>query len=99
MRMKSIEIELGRQVAPDRYGPREIDLDLIAYGSLSYTFEGGDKPLTIPHPKTAERRFVLVPLCEIAPRFKLVGLGTVSDLLDQTIADAEDVVRLDDAQL
>lgn len=96
--LKSIECEIGRR-ARQRYGPREIDLDLIAYGSLAYAFEGGEKPLVLPHPKTIERRFVLMPLSEIAPELKLVGLGTVAELLGQTKSQAGDVERLDDAQL
>ncbi|HWA82188.1 MAG TPA: 2-amino-4-hydroxy-6-hydroxymethyldihydropteridine diphosphokinase [Fimbriimonadaceae bacterium] len=97
-RLKEIEAEIGRQ-SRSRYGPREIDLDLIAYGSLSYTFGGGDKPLVVPHPKTAERRFVLAPLFEIDPGYKLVGLGTVSELLAQTNDQAKDVEKLDHANL
>lgn len=96
--LKEIECEVGRQ-ARQRYGPREIDLDLIGYGSLAYTFEGAEKPLTVPHPKTIERRFVLMPLSEIAPHLKLVGLGCVSDLLQQTNSQADDVEKLDDALL
>lgn len=97
-RLKEIEGEIGRE-ARQRYGPREIDLDLIAYGSLSYTFLGGDKPLVVPHPKTAERRFVLMPLFEIDPDYKLVGVGPVAELLVQTNDQANDVERLDHAQL
>lgn len=96
--LKAIEFEIGRQER-DRYGPREIDLDLIAYGSLSYSFDGSEKPLAVPHPKTVERRFVLLPLFEIAPGLKLVGLGEVAKLLDQTKDQADDVLRLDNAQL
>jgi 2-amino-4-hydroxy-6-hydroxymethyldihydropteridine diphosphokinase len=96
--LKTIEAKVGRQKR-ERYGPREIDLDLIAYGALSYSFQGGDKPLTVPHPKTIERRFVLMPLFEIAPNRKLVGLGIVSDLLDQTKEQSDDVERLEHAQL
>jgi 2-amino-4-hydroxy-6-hydroxymethyldihydropteridine diphosphokinase len=96
--LKAIEAEIGRRER-DRYGPREIDLDLIAYGSLSYSFSGGEKELSVPHPKTVERRFVLLPLFEIAPGLKLVGLGDVASLLDQTNDQADDVLRLDDAQL
>lgn len=96
--LKRIEVEIGRR-ARNRYGPREIDLDLIAYGSLSYRFEGGEKPLSVPHPKTAERRFVLEPLFEIAPSLKLVGVGDIEDLLNQTKGQADDVERLEDAQL
>lgn len=96
--LKEIECEVGRQ-ARQRYGPREIDLDLISYGALFYTFGGAEKPLTVPHPKTVERRFVLMPLSEIAPRLKLVGLGLVNELLDQTNSQSNDVERLDDALL
>jgi 2-amino-4-hydroxy-6-hydroxymethyldihydropteridine diphosphokinase len=95
--LKETECETGRRVR-ERYGPREIDLDLIAYGSLAYSFEG-DKALIVPHPKTIERRFVLMPLSEIAPRLKLVGLGAIDDLLEQTNSQSGDVERLDDAQL
>jgi len=97
-KLKQIEKEIGRNPA-QRYGPREIDLDLIAYGSLRYSFAGGDKPLDLPHPKTVERRFVLMPLFEIAPLLLLPGLGRVEELLTQTKDQADDVVRLDDAQL
>lgn len=96
--LKDIEARIGRHER-ERYGPREIDLDLIAFGSLNYTFTGGEKPLTVPHPKTIERRFVLLPLSEIAPHLKLVGLGEVSQLLEQTNDQADDVERLEDAQL
>jgi 2-amino-4-hydroxy-6-hydroxymethyldihydropteridine diphosphokinase len=96
--LKEIECEVGRHKTL-RYGPREIDLDLISYGSLSYCFEGGDKPLVVPHPKTVERRFVVLQLFEIAPAIKLVGLGNVADLLAQTIEQADDVQRIENAQL
>jgi len=97
-RLKEIENEIGRQKT-ERYGPREIDLDLIAFGSLRYEFDGGDKPLSVPHPKVIERRFVLVPLVEIDPGYKLVGLGTAEGLLRQTKVQVNDVQRLDHAEL
>lgn len=46
-----------------RWGPRKIDLDILLYGDLTVSGE----ELTIPHPRLHERRFVLVPLVEIAP--------------------------------
>ena len=62
---RGIERELGR-TPTRRYGPREIDLDIISYGRrLIRTPE-----LTIPHPGTAGRRFVLLPLREIAPYWR-----------------------------
>jgi len=48
-----------------RWGPREIDLDILFYNDLIYN----DAKLAIPHKGIAERDFVLVPLCEIAPDF------------------------------
>ena len=60
--LKSLETALGRRPS-FRYGPRQIDLDILFYDDLVL-----DLPrLTIPHPRLHERAFVLVPLAEIAP--------------------------------
>ena len=59
---KKIEIDLGR-VPAERYGPRLIDIDLLLFGRQEIHTE----TLTIPHPRLAERAFVLVPLNELAP--------------------------------
>jgi 2-amino-4-hydroxy-6-hydroxymethyldihydropteridine diphosphokinase len=59
---KRIEVDIGRKPA-ERWGPREIDLDLLIYGD-----ETIDEPdLQVPHPRIDERAFVRVPLAEIAP--------------------------------
>jgi 2-amino-4-hydroxy-6-hydroxymethyldihydropteridine diphosphokinase len=63
-----IESELGR-VRTVRWGPRTIDLDLLFYGDLRRTDDG----LTLPHPRMAERAFVLAPLAELAPDIRLDG--------------------------
>jgi 2-amino-4-hydroxy-6-hydroxymethyldihydropteridine diphosphokinase len=60
--LKRIERDMGRTAGP-RYGPRAIDLDILLYDSLALT----TADLTIPHPRMAERPFVLAPLAEIAP--------------------------------
>lgn len=60
---RAIEEELGR-VRTVRWGPRTIDVDILLYGTT--TIETPE--LTIPHPLLHTRRFVLVPLCEIAPQ-------------------------------
>lgn len=60
--LKDIETEVGRQHRI-RWGPREIDLDILIYGDLCLQTE----KLVIPHPEMHRRRFVLVPLAEIAP--------------------------------
>jgi 2-amino-4-hydroxy-6-hydroxymethyldihydropteridine diphosphokinase len=64
-RLRAIETELGR-VRRERWGPREIDLDLLTYDDL----ELHESDLTLPHPRLRERAFVLVPLAEIDDRFE-----------------------------
>lgn len=65
--LREIEAALGR-ARPDavRWGPRTIDLDLLLYDHLVLDEDG----LTIPHPRLAERRFVLEPLVELAPEVR-----------------------------
>src|SRR5207237_4879752 len=68
--LQKIEKKFGRDRAHERrWGPRTLDLDLIAYDDVSI-----DKPeLTLPHPRLFERAFVLVPLAEIAPERVIAG--------------------------
>jgi 2-amino-4-hydroxy-6-hydroxymethyldihydropteridine diphosphokinase len=62
--LNAIEEDLGRNRAREvRMGPRPIDLDILLYGDLVME----SSRLCIPHPRMAERRFVLVPLLELAP--------------------------------
>jgi len=74
---QGIEREMGRRPAA-RWAPRVIDLDLLACGDVVL-----DTPeLTLPHPQMHRRRFVLAPLCEIAPRWRHPSLGaTAAELL------------------
>ncbi len=77
-RLLAIEDRLGR-VRTTRWGPRIIDLDLLLHGSRVVK----TKSLTLPHPRLAERAFVLEPLAELRPDLKVPGTGrTVSALLD-----------------
>lgn len=63
--LKETEVSIGRQET-FRFGPRVIDLDILFYDDLIL-----DTPrLTIPHPRIAERAFVLVPLSEIDPNMR-----------------------------
>lgn len=81
-----IEADLGR-TREERWGPRTIDLDLLLYG----TEEVANKKVVIPHPRMAERRFVLAPAMEIAGDFP-VGKSekTIDDLFcDLAASDKE----------
>ena len=76
-KLKGIEREIGR-TATVTWGPREIDIDILAMEGLIHQSPN----LTIPHPRLAERRFALKPLAEIAPGLQIAGTGkTVAELL------------------
>lgn len=76
--LREIEREMGRPSRYPRNAPRLIDLDLLyVEGAVASNGE-----LTLPHPRMAERRFVLAPLAEICPELILPGQnGTVADQL------------------
>jgi 2-amino-4-hydroxy-6-hydroxymethyldihydropteridine diphosphokinase len=76
-RLLAVERELGRTRGGPRFGPREIDLDLLLYGNLQLDEPG----LTIPHPRMHERRFVLEPLAELDPHLVVPGRGPLADLI------------------
>lgn len=63
--LKWLERELGRDEEGERWGPRKIDFDILAYGDERV--DDGD--LVIPHPRLHERAFALVPLAEIVPSY------------------------------
>ncbi len=88
--LHKIEQKFGRDRAKEqRWGPRTLDLDLIAYDDVKL-----DKPeLTLPHPRLFERAFVLVPLAEIAPERMIAGRN-VKDALAQLSIDG--IERLPD---
>lgn len=74
--MKQLEKDLGR-IENVKWGPREIDLDILFYNDLVYT----DENITIPHIGITERDFVLVPLREINPGMIHPTIGdTVSNI-------------------
>jgi 2-amino-4-hydroxy-6-hydroxymethyldihydropteridine diphosphokinase len=94
-RLKDIEQQVGRR-ATFRYGPREIDIDILLYDDLVMDEDG----LSIPHPRLHERAFMLRPLADLAPELIIPpGEQSVSELLaalDQsgirpyTVPDTED---------
>ena len=81
-----IERELGPRKLVRR-GPRAVDIDILFYGATRMR----TRELELPHPRVGERRFVLVPLSEIAPAFRHPTLQkTIAELL----ADAPDRSRV-----
>jgi 2-amino-4-hydroxy-6-hydroxymethyldihydropteridine diphosphokinase len=76
--LHGIEDELGRE-RTIRFGPRTCDLDLLLFDDLVST----DPALCLPHPRLAERRFVLEPLAELAPMLELPDGRRVRELRRQ----------------
>jgi 2-amino-4-hydroxy-6-hydroxymethyldihydropteridine diphosphokinase len=77
-RAQAVERALGRDRAREqRWGPRTLDIDLLAYDDLALE----EPDLMLPHPRLFERAFVLVPLAEIAPERVIAGVR-VRDALD-----------------
>lgn len=78
-RCQAIENDHGR-TRDVRWGPRTLDLDILLYDDATVDTD----ELIVPHPRMHERRFVLEPLCEIAPNVRHPRLGAcVRDLLDR----------------
>jgi 2-amino-4-hydroxy-6-hydroxymethyldihydropteridine diphosphokinase len=74
----AIERGAGRDRAHEqRWGPRRLDLDLLLYAEQQLDEPG----LKVPHPRIAERAFVLLPLADIDPALVVPGAGTVAELL------------------
>jgi 2-amino-4-hydroxy-6-hydroxymethyldihydropteridine diphosphokinase len=87
-RAQACERALGRDRAHEqRWGPRTIDFDILAYDDLVLN----DATLTLPHPHLFERAFVLVPLTDIAPDRVIAGIR-VSDAVKRL--DASGIEKL-----
>jgi 2-amino-4-hydroxy-6-hydroxymethyldihydropteridine diphosphokinase len=84
-KLQALEREFGRKPKLVLNEPRPLDLDLIAFGSEVRT----TPELTLPHPRANQRRFVLQPLSEIAPKLVLRGQSkTVAELLSELPSDS-----------
>jgi 2-amino-4-hydroxy-6-hydroxymethyldihydropteridine diphosphokinase len=94
-------LEIEKEFSRDRStgipnGPRTLDLDILLMGDLEVSEPG----LVLPHPRLAERAFVLVPLFEIAPRLTITGRKeTVAELVqalkDSCEGETDAVVRME----
>jgi len=80
LQTQHIELELGRIRKSDQYDSRIIDIDILFFGDQIIHLEN----LIIPHPRLQERKFALVPLCEIAPELTHPVLQkSIRQLLDE----------------
>jgi 2-amino-4-hydroxy-6-hydroxymethyldihydropteridine diphosphokinase len=85
-RAQAVETALGRDRAHERrWGPRPVDIDILAYDDLTLDEPG----LTLPHPRLSERAFVLVPLAEIVPNRKISGIAVREALAPLDAAEIE----------
>jgi 2-amino-4-hydroxy-6-hydroxymethyldihydropteridine diphosphokinase len=87
-RCKAIERALGRAPGGVRHGPRPIDVDVLLLADTTYR----SVRLTLPHEQVTSRRFVLVPLLELAPDLVVPGRGRAADGL-AALGDGEAVRR------
>lgn len=84
-RLLRIESDVFQRTRTTRWGARRIDLDLLLHGETIIS----DDRLSVPHPRMAERRFVLQPLCDIAP-------DLIHPLAGKTIAELLKALRTDE---
>ena len=89
---KKIEQDLGRNFRQMRYGPREIDIDLLFFADEIIQ----NNRLDIPHPGIADRRFVLQPMAEIAPEYIHPVLKVTISKLLQSCEDQSQVDKIKD---
>ena len=80
-----LEQAAGRDRSPSavRWGPRTLDADVVTVEVHRSPIRSSDPELILPHPRAAERAFVLLPWAEIDPTAEIPGVGAVADLLEQ----------------
>jgi 2-amino-4-hydroxy-6-hydroxymethyldihydropteridine diphosphokinase len=86
-RLLAIERSEGRERGPVRNAPRTLDLDLLLYGEREIDEPG----LVVPHPRMAQRAFVLEPLCDLAPDLVIPGASAPVSSLAAVVRDADSV--------
>jgi len=79
-RALAIESAYGRERGSERNAPRTLDVDLIVLGDR----RADEDDLTLPHPRAAERAFVLVPWLDLEPDAEIPGVGAVAELVEKT---------------
>ncbi|MEZ5559420.1 MAG: 2-amino-4-hydroxy-6-hydroxymethyldihydropteridine diphosphokinase [Pseudomonadales bacterium] len=88
--LKTLEAEYGREIQPVRNAPRELDLDLLVFGT-----ETRDEPdFVLPHPRAVNRLFVLAPAEEVAPGLIWPGTGRTVAQLRRDLNSSERIDRL-----
>ena len=90
-RSRAAERAAGRERSV-RWGPRTLDVDVIAVTDAGSPLHSDDPELLLPHPRAAERLFVLLPWLEIEPGAVLPGVGSVGDLV--AAFDATELMRV-----
>ena len=91
--LKAMERRYGRDEAPVRNAPRELDLDLLLFGDE----ERRSDLLMLPHPRANTRRFVMVPAAEVAPDWIWPGTGRSISEIAESLSTAERLVRISPA--
>ncbi|ESP98375.1 2-amino-4-hydroxy-6- hydroxymethyldihydropteridine pyrophosphokinase [Streptomyces sp. GBA 94-10 4N24] len=91
-RAQAVE-EAFHRVRDERWGPRTLDVDIVAYADVV----SADPELTLPHPHAHERAFVLAPWHDVDPEAELPGQGPVDELLSALAGDG--VTRREDLEL
>ncbi|MGN0120085.1 MAG: 2-amino-4-hydroxy-6-hydroxymethyldihydropteridine diphosphokinase [Streptomyces albidoflavus] len=91
-RAQAVE-EAFHRVRDERWGPRTLDVDIVAYADVV----SADPELTLPHPHAHERAFVLAPWHDVDPEAELPGQGPVDELLSALAGDG--LTRREDLEL
>ncbi|MCB1421461.1 MAG: 2-amino-4-hydroxy-6-hydroxymethyldihydropteridine diphosphokinase [Nitratireductor sp.] len=90
--LKRIEDHLKRRKTR-RWGPRTIDLDIVVFEGVEGEWEG----LTLPHPRAAERIFVIMPLCDLDPQLEIGGKPVSVQLQALIEKGGESEIELEEA--